>query len=142
MFTNYGGGKDGSYINYKLSTEVVLLKTCRAFEYKYLDYVSSVSQKRILAVSPLAAADVRGDEEETSDMLKWLSEKPPNSTVYISFGSECFMSEQEISEIAKGLEQCEANFIWVIRFLATAEAAAVEGAVPMGFLRGWGAGGW
>ncbi|KAH6788054.1 hypothetical protein C2S52_007606 [Perilla frutescens var. hirtella] len=77
--------KDVFFVNYRLSAEVVLLKTSRGLEGKYVDYVSSVSQKRILAVGPL----VGDDQDHSSDILEWLSKNPKNSTVYFCFGSEC-----------------------------------------------------
>ncbi|KAL8473350.1 hypothetical protein ACS0TY_030254 [Phlomoides rotata] len=66
--------KDANFVNYKLSYEVVLLKTSRGFEGKYIDYVSSITNKRILAVSPLVT-DADQTEEESSEILQWLSRK-------------------------------------------------------------------
>ncbi|KAL0434546.1 UNVERIFIED_CONTAM: Beta-D-glucosyl crocetin beta-1,6-glucosyltransferase [Sesamum latifolium] len=66
--------------------------------------------------------------------MEWLSKKNQHSTVYISFGSEHFLSKQEIEEIAKGLELCDANFIWVIRFHLGVKEISIEDALPKGFL--------
>ncbi|KAL2244120.1 UNVERIFIED_CONTAM: UDP-glucosyltransferase 29 [Sesamum indicum] len=128
--------EDVMLVNYRLSTDIALLKTSRALEGKYIDYVSAVSDRKLLSVGPLVA-DVNKDEEEEekySDIMEWLSKKKQHSTVYISFGSEYFLSKQEIEEIAKGLELCDANFIWVIRFPLGEKEISVEDALPKGFL--------
>ncbi|KAL0323501.1 UNVERIFIED_CONTAM: Beta-D-glucosyl crocetin beta-1,6-glucosyltransferase [Sesamum angustifolium] len=74
------------------------------------------------------------EEEKYSDMMEWLSKKNQHSTVYISFGSEYFLSKPEIEEIAKGLELSDTNFIWVIRFPLGEDEISVEDALPKGFL--------
>lgn len=130
--------KDAVFVNYHLSSEVVLLKTARSFEGKYVDYVSSLFRNKILPVGPLVTEVDRINGEENSDIMRWLGKKKLQSTVYVSFGSEYFLSEEEIVEIAKGLELCKANFIWVIRF-AIMEGrersnSSVEEVVPKGFL--------
>ncbi|KAL2225917.1 UNVERIFIED_CONTAM: Beta-D-glucosyl crocetin beta-1,6-glucosyltransferase [Sesamum indicum] len=38
------------------------------------------------------------------------------STVFVSFGSEYFLTKEDIDEIAYGLELSKINFIWVVRF--------------------------
>ncbi|CAA0834803.1 Unknown protein [Striga hermonthica] len=119
-----------SSINFELSSDVVLLKTCRALEGKYIDYLSGAFRKKLLAVGPLAAVP---DSSGSSEILRWLDRKGPRSTVYVSFGSECFPSKEEIAEIARGLEACRASFVWVIRFPAGG-SVPLEEALPEGFL--------
>ncbi|XP_057762656.1 UDP-glycosyltransferase 74B1-like [Arachis stenosperma] len=50
--------------------------------------------------------------EECSD---WLETKASKSVVYISFGSMVSLSNEQIEEVALGLEQSGMNFIWVLR---------------------------
>ncbi|KAL8486278.1 hypothetical protein ACS0TY_023112 [Phlomoides rotata] len=42
--------------------------------------------------------------------------------------------EEEIDEIAKGVELSEANFIWVIKFPVMEKIMSIEEALPQGFL--------
>ncbi|KAL8486218.1 hypothetical protein ACS0TY_023064 [Phlomoides rotata] len=86
----------------------------------------------IISIPTITDADQT--EEESSDILQWLSRKKQNSTVHISFGSEYFMSKEEIEDIAKGVELSEANFIWVIRFPVMEKIMSIEEAHPQGFL--------
>ncbi|KAG6402588.1 hypothetical protein SASPL_134785 [Salvia splendens] len=59
--------------------------------------------------------------------MRWLGEQEEHSIVYISFGSEYFLSDKEISELAKGLEISGAGFVWAIRGREEAEVVLPEG---------------
>ncbi|KAL3849248.1 hypothetical protein ACJIZ3_011130 [Penstemon smallii] len=124
--------KDVGFVNFKLSYDVVLFKTSTTLEGKYIEYVSNECKKDIIPVGPLVS-EASENDEESSEILKWLSTKNKYSTLYISFGSEYFLSKEEIREIAKGLELCGVNFIWVIRF-PIGETVNIEEALPRGFL--------
>ncbi|KAL2250654.1 UDP-glycosyltransferase 86A1-like [Sesamum indicum] len=50
-----------------------------------------------------------------SDCSEWLESKPPDSVLYVSFGSFVHTSRQVIEEIAYGLLLSQVNFIWAIR---------------------------
>ncbi|XP_047979503.1 UDP-glucosyltransferase 29-like [Salvia hispanica] len=118
------------------STDIVLSKSSKHVEEKYADYLSALNKKQIVCIGPLIAADANrhGDIE----IMKWLNGKNLDSTIYISFGSELFLSKKQIEEIAKGLDLCDANFLWVIRFPAEVEAGLgirlIEEELPAGFL--------
>ncbi|KAK4425800.1 UDP-glucosyltransferase 29 [Sesamum alatum] len=120
--------------NFKLSTDIVLMKSSRCFEGKYMDYLSSWCKKRILPTGPLIADASDCDDEKLSEIMRWLDEKQERSTVYISFGSECFLSKDQIQVIVKGLGLCSVNFLWVVRFPIEEKITSIEEALPAGFL--------
>lgn len=62
-----------------------------------------------------------------------LDKKEKSSTVFVSFGTEYFLSAEEQEEIAYGLERGGVNFIWVIWF-PEREETRLEDALPNGFL--------
>ncbi|KAI5650807.1 hypothetical protein M9H77_36812 [Catharanthus roseus] len=120
--------------SFKLSHEIVLMKiSSREFEGKYLDYLSSLCGKKIVPLGPLVQEPTEIEGDQDLHILNWLNSKNPNSVVFVSFGSECYPSKEEMEEIANGLEQSKANFIWVIRFPA-GSAGTVAETVPEGFL--------
>ncbi|KAG8370040.1 hypothetical protein BUALT_Bualt14G0076300 [Buddleja alternifolia] len=98
--------------HFNLSCEIVLMRTCRAIEGKYIDYLSELCKKIIIPVG----SNVKEDNEENdhSEIMEWLSTKKPFSTVFISFGSENYLSKDQMKEIAKGLEISNVNFIWIV----------------------------
>ncbi|PIN03967.1 UDP-glucuronosyl and UDP-glucosyl transferase [Handroanthus impetiginosus] len=125
---------DFAFGNLTKSCEIVLMKSCREVEEKYIDYLSVLCKKRVVTTGPLIVDSNDYDHEEFSKIMKWLSGKSRHSTVYISFGSEYFLSKEQIVEIAKALELCEANFIWVVRFPGDEKMTSVENAFLIEFL--------
>ncbi|CAN1794699.1 UDP-glycosyltransferase 83A1 [Linum perenne] len=47
--------------------------------------------------------------------LAWLDEQPPNSVIYVAFGSITLFNQQQFEELAFGLEMTGRPFLWVIR---------------------------
>ncbi|KAG6396312.1 hypothetical protein SASPL_142460 [Salvia splendens] len=117
---------------FDLSNDIVLMKTCRALEGKYVDYLSTNCGRKIVTTGPLITF---ADNQETggSEIMEWLGEREDGSTLYISFGSENYLSREQMREIAIGLEISGVNFIWVAREPAGSEVS-LEDAVPEGFL--------
>lgn len=50
-----------------------------------------------------------------SDCSGWLQSKPPDSVLYVSFGSFLQASKKSVEEIAHGLLLSQVSFIWVVR---------------------------
>ena len=63
----------------------------------------------ILPIGPRLASNRLGDQQgyflpEDSTRLKWLDQQPPNSVVYIAFGSFTVFDQTQFQELALGLE--------------------------------------
>lgn len=97
------------------STEVVLIKGFNEIDEKYIKYLSSLCGKKIVPVGPLVQ-EPTNNEVENLETIKWLEKKEKASTVFVSFGSEYFLSNEDFEAIAEGLLQSNVNFIWVVRF--------------------------
>ncbi|PIA39199.1 hypothetical protein AQUCO_02700408v1 [Aquilegia coerulea] len=115
------------------SSYIILIKTCREIEAKYLSYFSLQVGKEFVPVGTLIQEAATTDDENESSFITWLNEKNQHSVVFVSFGSEYFLSKEEIQEIAYGLELSEVNFIWVIRFPEEVKTE-VDEVLPQGFL--------
>ncbi|CAN1258465.1 UDP-glucosyltransferase 29 [Linum perenne] len=97
--------------------------------------IPSVCFLTAAAVSAAVLLTYDDDQESKSDneLIDWLNKKSPSSVVYISFGSECYLSRSEIHELAHALEKaCPISFVWVIRFPKGEEVGTTE-ALPEGF---------
>ncbi|XP_073136033.1 mogroside IIIx synthase-like [Henckelia pumila] len=123
--------KNSLFGHFELSYDIILMKTCRGIEGKYVDYLSALCKKNVLPAGPLITQSNK--DENCSEIMEWLSSKPELSTVFISFGSENYLSKDQMEEIAKGLELCNVNFIWVVRS-PLGKTMNIEEAMPKVFL--------
>lgn len=120
---------------FERSDGVVLVNTTREMEERYLDYLSEMMDKKIIPVgafiqNPHVEVD---DDDDDAELMEWLGLRDEFSTVFVSFGSEYFLTKEEIEAIANGLEMSNVSFIWVIRF-PKGEEMKVEEALPKGFV--------
>lgn len=115
------------------SCKFSLIKSFREIEAKYIDYLSDLTNKKMITIGPLLQ-DQEDEEDDEADIIEWLNKKGKASSLFVSFGSEYFMSKEELQEIAHGLELSEVPFIWVVRF-PKGERMNLEDALPEGFLQ-------
>ncbi|KAM0922222.1 hypothetical protein ACQ4PT_006319 [Festuca glaucescens] len=129
------------------SSGFVAVKTCADIERKYMDYLSQLVGKEIVPTGPLLA-DGGGSEDEhvgADGVMRWLDGEQPASVVLVSFGSEYFMSESQMAQMARGLELSGVPFLWVVRFPdAEDDVRGAARSMPAGFApaRGMVAEGW
>ncbi|KAL8159725.1 hypothetical protein V2J09_001262 [Rumex salicifolius] len=122
------------------SCKFILIKTFREVEGKYLDHLDSTFEgKRMIPVGPIVKDPEPPEQGDGFDFATWLDEKDPSSTVFVSFGSEFFLSKEELEEMAIGLELSLVGFIWVIRLPASTsteqrETTCVRSLLPDGFV--------
>lgn len=86
-------------------------------------------------LGPLLSSSRLGDSAgffwpEDSASLSWLDQQPPNSTIYVAFGSFTIFDERQFQELALGLEHSGRPFLWVVRQDMTQD---VEKCYPEGF---------
>ncbi|XP_010269695.1 PREDICTED: zeatin O-glucosyltransferase-like [Nelumbo nucifera] len=98
-----------------------LYNTCRAMEGRFVDLLDQEKlsgNKRIWAVGPLNPV-VLGAARESPwrrhKCLEWLDKQPLRSVLYVSFGTMTSLSDDQIFELAVGLERSKQRFIWVLR---------------------------
>ncbi|KAI3472226.1 hypothetical protein Pfo_029714 [Paulownia fortunei] len=129
--------KDRAFEVFERSCKIVLIKGFTDIEGKYIDYVSSLVGKKFVPVGPLVQEPSPNEkDDESSDILSWLDKKERKSTVFVSFGSEYFLTAEDRDEIAYGLELSNINFIWVVRFPKDPNGlhGLLEKTLPKGFL--------
>uniref|UniRef100_A0A2K1YZ70 Anthocyanidin 3-O-glucosyltransferase n=1 Tax=Populus trichocarpa TaxID=3694 RepID=A0A2K1YZ70_POPTR len=54
-------------------------------------------------------------EGEKTEITEWLNKKDTSSVIFVSFGTENYLSKEERGELALGLLLSKVNFIWVLR---------------------------
>ncbi|KAJ4833407.1 hypothetical protein Tsubulata_027369 [Turnera subulata] len=130
---------DGSPSVYSRSLEIIrdcdaiIIKTCNELEGPYVDHMRTQYQKQILLSGPLVPEPPSGQLEER--WAKWLDQFPSKSVVYCSFGSETFLSDDQIRELSLGLELTGLPFFLVLNFPPdfNNKDAKLAGVLPQGF---------
>nr|GME19431.1 beta-D-glucosyl crocetin beta-1,6-glucosyltransferase-like [Ipomoea batatas] len=125
-----GEAADGGFSN----KNMVVISSSNEIERKYVDYLGELLSFKVLALGTLVKQPMMKGDNECSELMGWLGEKEERSTVFASFGSEYFLSKEDMEEVAYGLEQSQANFIWVVRFPKGNKNPNLEEALPKGFL--------
>ncbi|KAJ1421488.1 UDP-glucuronosyl/UDP-glucosyltransferase [Sesbania bispinosa] len=76
----------------------------------------SLSQ-RFLPIGPLMEGynKITSFWEEDTTCLEWLDQQPPQSVIYVSFGSLAVMEPNQFKELALGLDLLNKPFLWVVR---------------------------
>ncbi|WCJ25611.1 UDP-Glycosyltransferase superfamily protein [Euphorbia peplus] len=78
------------------------------------------SAPKLLPIGPLLANTRHGHPagcfwKEDAECLKWLDQHPPNSVIYVAFGSFTIFDKTQFQELALGLELTGKPFLWVVR---------------------------
>ncbi|XP_024995114.1 UDP-glycosyltransferase 89A2-like [Cynara cardunculus var. scolymus] len=100
-----------------------VVNTFDALESRYMEYLTEkIGHGRVFGVGPvslLGGSDfmTRGQSgsESGSDVVKWLDGKPEGSVLYVCFGSQVFLTNDQIEALAIGLEQSGVYFVWVMK---------------------------
>ncbi|KAK9112914.1 hypothetical protein Scep_020433 [Stephania cephalantha] len=107
------------YSNCLINCEISLARGCNEFDGEYMKASQAVAQKPVIPVGVLPPVPSPEDEEDQSEnwvgIKEWLNERQPNSVVYVAFGSEAKISQDEITEVAMGLDQSGLHFLWALK---------------------------
>jgi len=66
----------------------------------------------VYSVGPITQSGPSGSESRCECLL-WLDKQQPSSVLYVSFGSGGTLSQEQINELALGLELSRKKFLWV-----------------------------
>ncbi|XP_027356787.1 anthocyanin 3'-O-beta-glucosyltransferase-like [Abrus precatorius] len=126
-----------SLVNAEKDSHGVIVNSFAELDVEYTQYYEKLTGRKVWHVGPSSlmvqktVPSAVGDEHEC---LRWLSSKEQDSVVYICFGSLCIMSDEQLCEIAKGLEASGHQFLWVVhRENKNGEQENNNGWLPEGF---------
>ncbi|KAL2327059.1 hypothetical protein Fmac_020486 [Flemingia macrophylla] len=91
--------------------------TSRAIEGSYIDLLERFGNgKKVWALGPFHPLAIeKKDSKESHSCMVWLDKQEPKSVIYVSFGTTITLAEEQIKQIAIGLEESKCKFIWVLR---------------------------
>ncbi|CAI0397601.1 unnamed protein product [Linum tenue] len=94
----------------------ILVNTVRELESCAVD---SLSFTKVHPVGPIlnlkAGAAAAGGGVPEEEAIEWLDRQPESSVVFLCFGSMGAFREEQVLEIANGLEASGLRFLWVLR---------------------------
>ncbi|KAG2396287.1 hypothetical protein LR48_Vigan09g267900 [Vigna angularis] len=115
------------------SCDMFLLRTCRELEGEWLDYLAGRYNMPVIPVGlvppSIQIKDV-GEEDRNPDWVKikeWLDSRESSSVVYIAFGSELELSQEDLTELAHGIEFSKLPFFWALKKVKGDSAELPEG---------------
>ncbi|KAK7331688.1 hypothetical protein VNO80_28425 [Phaseolus coccineus] len=115
------------------SCDLFLLRTSRELEGEWLDYLAGNYKVPVVPVGLLPPSmQIRDAEEEDENpdwvtIKEWLDTKESSSVVYIGFGSELKLSQEDLTELANGIELSELPFFWALQNLKEGVLELPEG---------------
>lgn len=98
-----------------------VFNTSRVVEKPSMDLLDTISQKKknwaIGPFNPVVLMDKKAVTNESAlhKCLEWLDKQSPRSVIYVSFGTTTALTNEQIKQLAYGLEQSKQKFIWVLR---------------------------
>ncbi|KAK3001058.1 hypothetical protein RJ639_045821 [Escallonia herrerae] len=97
--------------------DVLAVKSCYDFEPEWLKLLEDLHRKPVIPVGhlPPTPYDDGGKDEAWTEMKEWLDKRKKGSVLFVGFGSEAKLSQDELTEIALGVELSGLPFLWVLR---------------------------
>lgn len=102
--------------------EVFATRSCIEIEGEYLKLLQSKFRKPVIPVGLLPSSlEFREDskDENWDAIFNWLDKQEKGSVIYIAFGTEVRLSDEEFTEIAMGLELSGFPYFWVLKMQNT-----------------------
>ncbi|KAG1366715.1 scopoletin glucosyltransferase-like [Cocos nucifera] len=117
----------------ELSSYGAIVNTFYALEPDYADHYNKLGPRKVFLVGPVNLAGAQPTTDKKDDnpglgrdaTLRWLDGKEDHSVAYVSFGTTCRFSDEQLRELALGLEAGGHPFVWALR--AEGEAWMPEG---------------
>ncbi|KAK7312046.1 hypothetical protein VNO77_35578 [Canavalia gladiata] len=106
-----------SLVNAEKDSHGVIVNSFAELDAEYTQHYETLTGRKVWHIGPSSLMVQKtvpiavGDEHEC---LKWLSTKEHDSVVYICFGSMCLLSDEQLYQIARGLEASGHQFLWVV----------------------------
>lgn len=96
-----------------------MYNTCRFIEAPFIDLLGrqeiskDMKQWALGPFNPVVISQTKCHNRPKC--LKWLDKQAPNSVIFVSFGTTTSLTQDQIQELAIGLDKSNQKFIWVLR---------------------------
>ncbi|KAJ8773967.1 hypothetical protein K2173_009398 [Erythroxylum novogranatense] len=97
-------------------SDVLAVRSCMELEPEWLQLVGALHQKPVFPVGLLPPSFHNNDDDHYWHTInEWLETKSKSSVVFVALGSEVKLNEEDITELALGLELSKLPFLWALR---------------------------
>ncbi|KAJ4976089.1 hypothetical protein NE237_001195 [Protea cynaroides] len=121
-----GSETEGPHFEFVLKTAIatgksqgVVVNSLYELESAFVDYYNREFVPKAWCVGPfcLAEAPKFDQPREIPDWMKWLNQKSAEgrSVLYVAFGSQAEITQEQLREMAIGLERSKVSFLWVVK---------------------------
>ncbi|XP_073047003.1 UDP-glycosyltransferase 91C1-like [Primulina eburnea] len=111
-------------------SDAVIIRHCHEFETEWFNLLGNLYQKEIIPLGQLPP-HFQETENPSSDnwvsIKEWLDTKTKGSVLYIALGSEATPDQDQLTELAHGLELSQLPFLWAFRKPATSTVKLPDG---------------
>nr|XP_043637715.1 UDP-glycosyltransferase 89B2-like [Erigeron canadensis] len=129
----------------------IIVNSFTELEQIYFDHLKDeVDHDRVFAVGPILPTGNTGmgrGGSSSNDVLSWLDKCGNEEVVYICFGSQSVLTNDQMEVVARGLEKSQVKFVWSVKEPTVGHVAGKYGRIPIGFedrvtgrgiiVRGW-----
>ncbi|KAL3536729.1 hypothetical protein ACH5RR_000095 [Cinchona calisaya] len=95
--------------------EGIIVNSFKDLEPGPIKALHEMKEPPIYPVGPLIQRNLTKQIDAEDECLKWLDNQPSGSVLFISFGSGGTLTQNQLIELALGLEMSEQRFLWVVR---------------------------
>ncbi|WVZ01853.1 hypothetical protein V8G54_022659 [Vigna mungo] len=95
--------------------QVFATRSCMEIEGEFVKSLESSSGKLVIPIGLLPASPEDSNDHNWYTMLNWLDKWEKGSVIYVSFGTEVTLSDENFTEIAVGLELSGFPFFWAVK---------------------------
>ncbi|KAK2413891.1 hydroquinone glucosyltransferase [Trifolium repens] len=115
-----------------------LVNSFMKMEEKTLKSLEEEHKCSVFLVGPIIQNGSNNESDSDLECLRWLEKQPQNCVLYVSFGNGGTLSQEQVNELAFGLELSGLKFLWILRAPSDSSNEAYLGAKndvdPLSFL--------
>ncbi|XP_071686508.1 UDP-glycosyltransferase 89B2-like [Rutidosis leptorrhynchoides] len=116
----------------------VIINSFTELEGVYVEYLKiELGHDRVFAVGPLLPPPdsklMERGGPSSRDVLSWLDTCDDHTVVYICFGSQIVLTNNQMEAVALGLEKSGVKFVWSVKEPTVGHVAGDYGKIPGGF---------
>ncbi|KAJ1389650.1 UDP-glycosyltransferase family, conserved site [Sesbania bispinosa] len=100
--------------------DFITIRSCIEIEDESLKFLEHLCKKPVIPVGLLPSSIQFSEDSKESNwhtILEWLDKQEKRSVVYVAFGSEVRLCNEDFTEVAMGLELSGFPFFWVLKEL-------------------------